>query len=110
MIDAAAAVIVIGSTAKGTMSPRSKIVFADIERQCVDALDACSGYKVLVTAMGATGMAVVKRLWGQYDDVFFLDFGSLLDAICGFKKDGAGARAWVDISGFDKDKFLEMLK
>ena len=32
MIDAAAAVIVIGSTAKGTMSPRSKIVFADIEQ------------------------------------------------------------------------------
>ena len=32
MIDAAAAVIVMGSTAKGTMSPRSKIVFADIEQ------------------------------------------------------------------------------
>ena len=29
MIDSIAAVIVIGSTAKGTMSPRSKIVFAD---------------------------------------------------------------------------------
>ena len=29
MIDSAAAVIVVGSTAKGTMSPQSKIVFAD---------------------------------------------------------------------------------
>jgi len=32
MIDSAAAVIVIGSTAKGTMSPRSKIVLADIQQ------------------------------------------------------------------------------
>jgi len=32
MIGSAAAVIVIGSSAKGTMSPRSKVVFADIEQ------------------------------------------------------------------------------
>jgi nitrous oxide reductase accessory protein NosL len=32
MIDSAGAVIVMGSTAKGTMSPKSKIVFADIQQ------------------------------------------------------------------------------
>jgi copper chaperone NosL len=51
MVDSVAAVIVIGSTAKGTMSPRSKIVFADIEQA-----------KAFVTAHGGESTSFTTAL------------------------------------------------
>jgi nitrous oxide reductase accessory protein NosL len=58
MIDSAAAVIVIGSTAKGTMSPRSKIVFAD--RQQARAFTAAHGGETasFTTALDAARVGV----------------------------------------------------
>jgi copper chaperone NosL len=70
MIDSAAAVIVMGSTAKGTMSSRSKIVFADIEQ--AQAVVAAHGGETVsfTTALdvaragvsGENSMLVKKRL------------------------------------------------
>jgi nitrous oxide reductase accessory protein NosL len=70
MIDSAAAVIVIGSNAKGTMSPRSKIVFAD-SQQAKAFVSAHGGEtKSFATALevaqagvsGENTMLVKKRL------------------------------------------------
>jgi len=92
-------------------SPRNCYTEIDrVEKECIEELDGCHGYKVLITAMGATGIAIIKRLWGRYDDVFFLDFGSLLDAVCDFKKDGEETRAWMDIVKFDKEIILGLLR
>ena len=70
MIDSAAAVIVIGSTAKGTMSPTSKIVFAGIQ-QAKEFVSTHGGKTASFTTAldvaragvsGENAMLVIKRL------------------------------------------------
>jgi len=70
MIDAAAAFIVMGSTAKGTMSPTSKVVFADIRQaqafMAVHGGQIASFTSALAVARAAVAgentMLVAKRL------------------------------------------------
>lgn len=78
-----------------------------IEKEALEKLQGKKGYKVIITAMGCSGRPLQKRLWNQLDDVFLFDFGSLLDAICGWN-----TRAWIGIThdSFDHGKFLRTLK
>lgn len=77
-----------------------------IERECIEWVKKKKGYKVIVTSMGCSGRALQYRLWTQLDDVFLFDFGSLMDAICGWM-----SRQWMDVnlSHFEDHKFLKLL-
>ena len=55
--------------------------------------------------MGCSGRALQKRLWNNLDNVFLFDFGSLMDAICGWP-----TRQWIDLTHFDTKQFLHLLK
>ena len=75
-----------------------------IEKECLLALSKTSNYQVAVIAMGCAGRVLQKRLWNKVDNVFLFDFGSLMDALCGWD-----TRAWIQLSNFDKDRFLSKL-
>lgn len=47
-------------------------------------------YTVIVTFMGCSGRVLQKRLYNTYDNVFLFDFGSLMDAVCGWV-----SRTWI---------------
>lgn len=62
-------------------------------------------FDVVVTAMGCSGRVLAKRLLqNRLQPVFVYDFGSLLDAFCGWS-----TRAWIDIAGLEPGYFEEML-
>lgn len=75
-----------------------------IEKEALQALAVDNQYTVIVTAMGCSGRILQKRLWHQCANVFLFDFGSLLDALCGWN-----TRAWIPLSHFDKDKLKALL-
>lgn len=75
-----------------------------IESDCLELLKAVPEYKIVITSMGNSGRALQKRLWYKVDNVFFFDFGSLMDALCGWN-----TRAWIDLSHFNKDQFIQQL-
>jgi len=58
-------------------------------------------YQLVVTCMGCAGRVLQKRLYTKKYNMFTFDFGSLMDALCGIN-----SRAWINLTGFDKDKFL----
>lgn len=62
------------------------------------------GYTLVVTCMGCSGRAIQKRLYRDLDNAFIFDFGSLMDALCGWD-----TRAWIGLSKFNSGSFLEML-
>lgn len=76
-----------------------------IENDCCTLLEDASDYTIVVTSMGCSGRVLQKRLWKKRDNIFLFDFGSLMDALCGWN-----TRAWIELSGFDKDRFLDNLR
>lgn len=58
-------------------------------------------YSVVITSMGCSGRPMQKRIYDNYENFFLFDFGSLMDALC-----GNATRAWIDLTNFDKDSFL----
>ncbi len=78
-----------------------------IEKECLAhvAIMPTKTYKIIVTAMGCSGRALQKRLWMKLDDVFLFDFGSLMDALCGWN-----TRAWIELTKFDEKTFLQKLE
>ena len=75
-----------------------------IENECLEKIDKNSDYKVIITAMGCSGRILQKRLWQKLGNVFLFDFGSLMDALCGWN-----TRAWIELTKFDADKFIANL-
>ncbi len=49
-------------------------------------------FQVVVVATGCTGRVLQKRMLNQTRSVFYFDFGSLLDALCGEQ-----TRAWMEV-------------
>lgn len=76
-----------------------------IEKECLEKLAYVNGYKIIVTSMGCSGRILQKRLWNQLDHVFLFDFGSLMDAICGWD-----TRDWIRLAHFDSQRFVNVLK
>jgi len=78
-----------------------------IETACLAkiALLPKDSYKIIITAMGCSGRPLQKRLWNKLDNIFLFDFGSLLDALCGWD-----TRAWITLTHFDGIKFLGTLE
>ena len=75
-----------------------------IEWETMKAISQNNPYTIVITAMGCSGRILQKRLWYQCSNIFLFDFGSLMDAICGWN-----TRAWIPLSGFDKDRFKKLL-
>lgn len=88
----------------GAPSSQSYTQIDRIERECLEILNNSDQYKVVVVAMGCSGRVLEKRLLGKVDNVFLFDFGSLLDALCGWD-----TRAWISLSKFDASQFLAYL-
>jgi hypothetical protein len=79
--------------------------YSEIDRIEQDTLRAAAempGYKVIITSMGCSGRALQKRLWYKLDDIFLFDFGSLMDALCGWE-----TRAWITLTKFNRHAFLQ---
>ena len=62
-------------------------------------------YTIFIIFMGCAGRPLQKRIWKQYNKVFLFDVGSLMDAI-----NQTDTRAWIKISGFNSQSFLELCK
>ena len=76
-----------------------------IEQETVDCVNQLDGeYKVIVSAMGCSGRIFAKRIYNREFNVFLFDFGSLLDALCGWN-----TRAWMEIAPYDVKKLLEQI-
>lgn len=75
-----------------------------IEKECLKNIDSTDDYKVIITAMGCSGRALQKRLWNKLDNVFLFDFGSVMDALCGWN-----TRAWIEITQFNEIDFIRKL-
>jgi len=75
-----------------------------IEEQCAKELSKNTEYTIVITAMGAAGKALQKRLWKKFDTIFLFDFGSLIDALCGWN-----TRHWIESINLDRKKFLKAL-
>ncbi|MFZ5953845.1 MAG: GT-D fold domain-containing glycosyltransferase [Candidatus Dependentiae bacterium] len=58
-------------------------------------------YKIVVLSMGCSGRILTKRLWKSRKNIFIFDFGSLMDALCGWN-----TRAWIELTQFDKNQIL----
>lgn len=76
----------------------------DLEHDCLEAIKTTGDYTIIVTSMGCAGRVLQKRLWMQLDDVFLFDFGSLMDALCGW-----ATRQWIKDTKFNPDTILDGL-
>jgi len=76
-----------------------------IERECLEKIANDGEYKIIVTAVGPVGKIIQKRLWDKYDNVFFFDFGSLIDALCGWN-----TRQWIQLTRFNAKSFINRMR
>lgn len=76
-----------------------------IEKECLEKINNSDEYKIIIVCMGCSGRALIKRLWPKIKNVFFFDFGSLMDALM-----GRYVRWWIRHSKFNAKEFLLMLK
>lgn len=77
-----------------------------IEKESVAAIgETGNTFRIVVVAMGCSGRVLAKRLLKDNTcNVFVFDFGSLMDAFCGWS-----TRAWMDVAGLSPNYFVEML-
>jgi hypothetical protein len=82
--------------------------YADIDRveqETVAHLErAGDNFCLVVLAMGCAGRVLQKRVLRSGYNAFLFDFGSLLDALCGWR-----TRAWMDLAPYDMRELLERL-
>jgi hypothetical protein len=97
-----------GNTVHVKTPPQNSFVDIDrIEQETMqNYLERKREYDVIVVAMGCSGRILEKRLLkNQSLNVFLFDFGSLLDAFCGWN-----TRAWIDLVGLSPLYWESMLK
>ena len=78
-----------------------------IEKACLEKIKDDDQYKIIIISMGCAGRVLQKRLWKKRDNVFFFDFGSLMDALCDIQD---FVRWWQKSAQFDGKKFLRLLE
>lgn len=84
-----------------TPSRSSFSKFEEIYQEFKESISNHSDYSVVVTSMGCSGRAMQKRIWDNHNNLFLFDFGSLMDALCGWQ-----TRAWIEMTNFDREKFI----
>ena len=76
-----------------------------IEQECLKAMsEESDDYRLVIVSCGNTGRVLIKRLWPKFNNVFFFDMGSLMDALCGWK-----TRGWIRKTKFNSKKFRYQL-
>lgn len=75
-----------------------------IEEEALSELKKIRHYGVVIVAMGCSGRALMKRLYGNDFNVYYFDFGSLLDGICGNM-----SRTWLKKTSIDYEALLKDL-
>jgi hypothetical protein len=73
-----------------------------IEKEAGDILENQEKFGVVITSMGESGRVLVKRLYKRNYNLFFFDFGSLLDGICGNK-----TRTWLRKANINYEVLLK---
>jgi len=78
-----------------------------VEEEILRVLKTRTGYTVLSLAAGPTAKALQKRILNgnRNANLFLFDFGSLLDAFCGWR-----TRAWMDLAGLPDSYYQELLR
>lgn len=76
----------------------------EIERDARAELRNQKKFGVVIVSMGCSGRVLMKRLYKQDYPVFFFDFGSLLDGICGNE-----TRTWLRKTKIDYKALLNGL-
>lgn len=77
----------------------------DIELQLSETINSYNNeFILIIVAMGCSGRILEKRIIKKYNNIFLFDFGSLLDALCGWNN-----RAWITLNNFDKNIFLNKI-
>lgn len=87
-----------------TPSSNSFSKFDRIYSNFINSVGVDEEYSVVITSMGCSGRPMQKRIYDNYKNFFLFDFGSLMDALC-----GDATRAWIELTNFDKDGFLDRL-
>lgn len=87
-----------------TPSKNSYNKIDEIEQLSIDYLNSLKEYGVVVVAMGCSGRVMMKRLIKYNYNVYFFDFGSLLDGIVGLN-----TRKWLTETKINYEKILENL-
>jgi hypothetical protein len=85
-----------------TPSSNSFSEFDSIYSNFINSVGSDEEYSVVITSMGCSGRPMQKKIYDDYKNVFLFDFGSLMDALC-----GQATRAWIELTNFDKDSFLQ---
>ena len=96
-----------GKLLKHVKSPSSGSFSAidRIEDESASWIGKQSGYGLVITSMGCSGRVLQKRLYNAEAKYYLFDFGSLMDAMCGWD-----TRAWISLTGFQGPKFLSLLQ
>jgi len=75
-----------------------------IEKEAEYILNEGQKFGVVIISMGCSGRVLLKRLHTRRYNIFYFDFGSLLDGICGNK-----TRAWLELTNIDYGVLLKDL-
>jgi len=82
--------------------------YRDIDRILQETLERATSpggdWRAVVVAAGAAGKVLQKRLYRRRVSVFSFDFGSLMDAFCGWR-----TRAWMELAPYDVRELLDDL-
>lgn len=65
-----------------TPSRNAFIAIDEVEQIALEKLQNQNNFGVVVIAMGCSGRILMKRLYKSNNNLFYFDFGSLLDGIC----------------------------
>lgn len=84
-----------------TPSKASFSKFEEIYNEFKSVVGNDKQYSVVVTSMGCSGRPMQKRILDNYDNFFLFDFGSLMDALCGWE-----TRAWMEMTNFNNVEFM----
>ena len=75
-----------------------------IEKEAEYILNVEQKFGVVIISMGCSGRILLTRLYKKGYNIFFFDFGSLLDGICGNR-----TRAWLELTDINYDVLLKDL-
>jgi len=96
--------LLFGDNCKVVSTPNTNVYqeMNRIERECLDKIPNNNKYKIIATSMGPSGKVLQKRLWKKLDNIFLIDFGSIIDLLCGWK-----TKSWIKQSKFNHEKFMK---
>ncbi len=75
-------------------------VYQEVQENLLDGNE----FNTAIVCMGCSGRVLIKRILNSGANIFLFDFGSLMDALCGWK-----TREWIELCNFDAEDFLDKM-